>query len=99
VIELIVIIVTLLAGWLVVMYLRRNVTIEKARTRGLEVMKQHLKNPVLLEDYAEAKGLSKAEVDALVRQGKITAYQWYQYTYVEADNDSNSVNRPWLIQD
>jgi hypothetical protein len=87
VIELIVIVVIFLAGWLVIRYLRSNVTIEQARTRGIGVVKEHLKNPVLLEDYAQARNMTIAEVDALISQGKIPAYRWYQYTFVESGSD------------
>lgn len=87
-IELTVIIVILLTGWLTILYLRRDVTIEKARTKGIKVVKEHLHNPVLLEDYAEAKGIPAAEVATLVSQGKISAYNWYQFTFVESDSDT-----------
>lgn len=70
------------------MYLRKEVSLEKARTKGIEAAKVHLKNPVLLEDYVAARGVPKTEVEALVSQGKIPAFNWYQYTFVESDSDT-----------
>jgi hypothetical protein len=83
VIELISFIVVILIAWQIIKLLNREPTIEEARTKGVEKVKPHLKDPILVEDYAESKGISKAEVDALIGQGKIPAYSWHQYTYVE----------------
>ena len=87
-IELISFIVVILIAWQIIKLLNRESTIEEARTKGVEKVKSHLKNPVLVEDYAESKGISKAEVDSLIGQGKISAYSWHQYTYVENNTDA-----------
>lgn len=73
---------------MVIRQLNKESTIEEARTKGLEEVKLHLKNPILVEDYVQAKGISKAEIDSLIRQGKITAYSWCQYTFIENDTDA-----------
>lgn len=86
-IELIFFIVVILIAWLLLKFLNREPSIEEARSIGVDKVKPHLKTPVLVEDYAESKGISKAEVDSLIGQGKIPAYSWHQYTYVENDSD------------
>ena len=86
-IEIISFIVVMLIAWLLIKRLNRKITIEEARSRGIEEVKHHLKNPVLVEDYVASRQISKAEVDSLIRQGKIPAYSWHQYTYVENDTD------------
>ena len=84
-IELISFIIVIIIAWQIIKSLHREPTIEEARTKGVEKVISHLKNPILVEDYAESKGISKAEVDSLIGQGKIPAYSWHQYTYVEND--------------
>lgn len=88
-IELIVIIVVLLVGWLWVKFLARDVSIAQARTRGLQAVKAHLKEPVLLEDYAKASKLSKEEVYVLVHRGKLPSYKWHQHIFVDAAGDDS----------
>lgn len=86
--ELVVIVLVLLLGWLWIKYLGRDVSLQQARTKGLELVKGHLDNPVLLEDYARSKGISKEEVYILVHQGKLPSYKWHQHIFVEDDPDS-----------
>lgn len=87
-IKLILFIIVILIAWLLIRLVNKESTIEEARTKGIEEVKPHLKNPILVEDYMESKGISKAEIDSLIRQGKISAYSWRQYTFIENDTDA-----------
>ncbi len=87
-IKLIFIIIVILIAWLLIKLLNKKATIEEARTKGIEEAKLHLKKPILVEDYVESKGVSKAEIDLIIRQGKILAYSWRQYTFIENDSDA-----------
>ena len=87
-IKLILLIFVVLIAWQLIRLLNKEPGIEEARTKGLEEVKHHLKNPILVEDYVESKGVSKAEIDSLIRQGKISAYSWRQYTFIENDTDA-----------
>jgi len=82
-IQLLVLFIALLIAWLLFKILNREPTLEEARTIGLQKAREHLENPILLEDYTEASRLSREELDSLIEQGKIPAYYWRQYTYVE----------------
>ena len=82
-IQLLIIFIALLVAWLLFKMLSREPTLEEARTIGLQKAREHLHNPILLEDYIEARGISKADVDSWIEQGKIPAYFWRQYTYIE----------------
>ncbi len=82
-IQLLVLFIALLVAWLLFNMLNREPTIEEARTIGLQKAREHLENPILLEDYIEASRLPREELDSLIEQGKIPAYYWRQYTYVE----------------
>ncbi len=82
-IQLLVLFIALLIAWLLFKILNREPTLEEARTIGLQKAREHLENPILLEDYTEANRLSREELDSLIEQGKIPAYYWRQYTYVE----------------
>jgi len=82
-IQLLIILVAMLVAWLLFKILNREPTLEEARTIGLQKAREHLENPILLEDYTEASRLSREELDSLIEQGKIPAYYWRQYTYVE----------------
>lgn len=86
-IEVISFFVVIIIAWSIIRLINREMTIDEARTKGVERVKLHLKNPVLVEDYAESRGISKAEVESLIDHGKITAYSWQKYTYVENDTD------------
>jgi len=61
----------------------RKATLEEARTIGLQEARSHIHNPILLEDYTQAKGIPMEELESLIEQGKIPAYRWRQYTYIE----------------
>lgn len=87
-IELISFFVVILIAWLLIKFISRKFSIEDARTKGVEKAKAYLKSPILVEDYVESKGVSKAEVDLLIGQGKIPAYSWHGYTFVENDFDA-----------
>ena len=87
-IKLISFIIVILIAFLLLRFLNKKTTIEEARNKGLEEAKAHLMNPVLVEDYVESKAISRDEVDALIRQGKISAYNWRQYTFIENDTDT-----------
>jgi len=82
-IQLLVLFIAMLIAWLLFKILNREPTLEEARTIGLQKAREHLENPILLEDYTEASRLSREELDSLIEQGKIPAYHWRQYTYVE----------------
>ena len=82
-IQLLVLFIALLIAWLLFKMMNREPTIEEARTIGLQKAREHLENPILLEDYTEASRLPREELDSLIEQGKIPAYYWRQYTYVE----------------
>jgi hypothetical protein len=85
--ELIFIIVILLADWVLIKYLGRDVQLETARTKGFKVVREHLHNPVLLEEYAESRGIAKEAVVRMVKQGKIVSYRRHQYIFVDSDAD------------
>jgi len=82
-IQLLVLFIALLIAWLLFKMMNREPTIEEARTIGLQKAREHLENPILLEDYIEASRLPREELDSLIEQEKIPAYYWRQYTYVE----------------
>ena len=87
-IKLISFIIIILIAWQIIRLLNKESTIEEARTKGIEEVKPYLKNPILVEDYVESKGISKAEIDSLISQGKISAYSLRQYTFIEYDTDA-----------
>ncbi len=82
-IKLLIIFVVLLVAWQLFRMLSREATLEEARTIGLQKARSHIHSPILLEDYAEARGIPKEELDSLIEQGEIPAYRWRQYTYIE----------------
>lgn len=82
-IEVIAFIFVFIIAVLLIKFINRTVTIEEARTNGIEKARAYIKAPVLLEDYAEVMGVSKDEVAALIEQGEMQAYKWNQYTFVE----------------
>jgi len=82
-IRLVIIFIVMLVAWQLFRTLSRKTTLEEARTIGLQKAGSHINNPILLEDYAEAKRIPKEELDSLIEQGKIPAYRWRQYTYIE----------------
>ena len=87
-IEVFAFIIVIIMAWLLIKHINKPATIEEARNRGIEKVKPYIKNPILAEDYAQANGVSKAELDSLISQGKMSAYNWHQYTYVENDADT-----------
>ncbi len=82
-IRLLIIFVVLLVAWQLFRMSSREATLEEARTIGLQKARLHIHSPILLEDYAEARGIPKEQLDSLIEQGKIPAYRWRQYTYIE----------------
>jgi len=88
VIKIISFILVILIALLLIRFLNKESTIEEARTKGLEEVKPYLNNPILVEDYVETKGVTQAEIDSLIRQGKISAYNWHQFTFIENDTDA-----------
>jgi hypothetical protein len=82
-IRLLIIFVVLLVAWQLFRTSSREATLEEARTIGLQKARAHIHSPILLEDYAEARGIPKEELDSLIEQGEIPAYRWRQYTYIE----------------
>ena len=82
-IRLLIIFVILLVAWQLFRMSRREATLEDARTIGLQKARSHIHSPILLEDYAEARGISKEELGSLIEQGEIPAFRWRQYTYIE----------------
>ena len=75
--------VVMLVAWSLFRMLNREATLEEARTIGLQKASSHIHNPILLEDYTEAKRIPKEELDSLIEQGEMPAYRWRQYTYIE----------------
>ena len=82
-IMLLMIFVVVLVVWQLYRMSSREATLEEARTIGLQEARSHIHSPILLEDYAEARGIPKEKLDALIEHGEIPAYRWRQYTYIE----------------
>jgi len=86
-IQLIMLLIVLLLVWMLVRALLKmtgaKATLEEARTIGLQEASLHINNPILLDDYALAKGLPMDVLGVLIEEGKIPYYLWKQYTFVE----------------
>ena len=82
-IRLLIIFVVLLVAWQLFRMSSREATLEEARTIGLQTARTHIQSPILLEDYAEARGIPKEELGSWIEEGKIPSYRWRQYTYIE----------------
>ncbi len=86
-IRLLILFIVLLVVWLLFKIAsgRRviDVTLEAARSVGLQEAERHIQSPILLEDYAQARGISKEELESMVSQGDIPSFRWHQYTYIE----------------
>ena len=82
-IRLLIIFVVLLVVWQLFRMSSREATLEEARTIGLQKARSHIQRPILLEDYAEARGIPKEELGSLIEKGEIPSYRWRQYTYIE----------------
>lgn len=82
-IRLLFIFVVLLVAWQLFRMSSRETTLEEARTIGLQEAMSHIQSPILIEDYAEARGIPKEDLDSLIEQGEIPAYRWRQYTFIE----------------
>ncbi len=67
-IQLLFIFVAVLVVWLLFKMLSREPTLEEARTIGLQKASEHIHNPILLEDYINAKGIPKEELESLIEQ-------------------------------
>ena len=61
----------------------QKATLEEARTVGLQEASLHINNPILLEDYSQAKGLEMEVLTSFIEEGKMPYYLWHQYTFVE----------------
>ena len=75
--------IVILVAWLLFRMLSRKATLEEARTIGLQEASFHINNPILLEDYTEARRIPREVIDSLIEEGNIPSYHWRQYTYVE----------------
>lgn len=82
-IRLLLIVVVILIIFSIFRIINRKATIEEARTIGLEKAKLEINNPILLEDYTEAKKIPMEQLIYLIEQGKIPTFRWRQYTYIE----------------
>jgi len=82
-IRLLIICAVLLALWQLYRMLGREATLEEARTIGLQQASSHIQSPILLEDYAAARGIPKEKLVAWIEKGEIPSYRWRQYTYIE----------------
>ena len=82
-IKLLIIFIVMLVAWQLFRMLSRKATLEEARTIGLQKASLHINNPILLEDYTEARGIPKEALDSLIEEGNIPSYHWRQYTYIE----------------
>jgi len=82
-IRLLLIVVVILILLSIFRIINRKATIEEARTIGLEKAKLEINNPILLEDYIEAKKIPMEQLVSLIEQGKIPIFRWRQYTYIE----------------
>lgn len=61
----------------------KEATLEEARTIGLQEAEGHIQSPILLEDYAEARGISQEGLESMVERREIPSFRWHQYTYIE----------------
>ncbi|MFT7186668.1 MAG: hypothetical protein ACI84K_002071 [Pseudohongiellaceae bacterium] len=82
-IRLLIIFVVLLVAWQLFRMSRREATLEAARTIGLQKARSHIQSPILLEDYAEARGIPKEQLGSWIEKGEIPSYCWRQFTYIE----------------
>jgi len=82
-IRLLLIVVVILILLSIFRMINRKATIEEARTIGLEKARLQINNPILLEDYTEAKKIPMEQLVYLIEQGKIPTFRWRQYTYIE----------------
>ena len=82
-IRLLLIVVVILILLSIFRIINRKATIEEARTIGLEKARLQINNPILLEDYTEAKKIPMEQLVYLIEQGKIPTFRWRQYTYIE----------------
>lgn len=86
-IKVLIFIIGLLIIWQLIRMARATGTnvasLEDARTVGLQEAAAHIQSPVLLEDYAKARGIPKEKLESMIEQEAIPFYQWCQYTYIE----------------
>lgn len=61
----------------------RKATLEEARSAGLQEAQRYIQSPILLEDYADARGIPKETLESMVEQEKIPFYIWRQFTFIE----------------
>ena len=91
-IKLLLIFLVLLFAWQLSRMSNRDATLEEARTIGLEKARSLIHSPILLEDYAEARGIPVEELVSLVEKEEIPSYRWRQYTFIE-DRELIVVNK------
>lgn len=82
-IRLLIILVVLLIAWQLFRMSSREATLEQARTIGIKKASLHIQSPILLEDYAESRGIAMEGLYSLVEKGEIPSYRWRKYTYIE----------------
>lgn len=86
-IQLLMLLIVLIILWMLVKALLKmtgkKATLEEARTIGLQEASLHINNPILLEDYAHAKGIPMDVLVSLIEEGKMPFYHWHQFTFVE----------------
>lgn len=82
-IRLLLIVAVLLVAWQLFRMLSSAATLEEARTIGLQQARSHIQSPILLEDYAVARGISIEELGSWIAKEEIPSYRWRQYIYIE----------------
>ena len=90
-VEIVLFITVILIALMLIRILNKGTTIEEARKKGINKVKHHLQNPVLVEDYIESHDISRARIDALISQGEIPAYSWRDFTFIENDIDLDNL--------
>lgn len=61
----------------------KEATLAEARTIGLQEAEGHIQSPILLEDYAEARGIPQERLESMIERRDIPSFRWHQYTYIE----------------
>jgi len=82
-IRLFILFVIVLVAWMLFRMLTRKATLEEARTIGLQEASLHINNPILFEDYLEARRVPQEVLDSLIEEGRIPSYHWRQYIFIE----------------
>ncbi|PCJ37323.1 MAG: hypothetical protein COA99_12795 [Moraxellaceae bacterium] len=82
-IRLLIVFIVLVVAWQLFRMSSRQATLEEARTIGLQRARSHIQSPILLEDYAVARGIPEEELGSWIEKGEMPSYRWRQYTYIE----------------